>query len=225
MLIGVDFDNTIVCYDRLFHHVAVERSLIPATLPADKESVRNYLREQGREDDWTELQGLGVRGADSRGGALPGCVRVLLGVPPAWHSGLCDQPQDSPAGARPPGGPARSRTRLAGKPGIPRWPRTSGLPEDRVFFAETKPGKLQRIRELGCSHYHRRLARVPAGAGFSGPKSSGYFSILGTGYAGRVPFVRVPNWEAARRHLLPRGARHEPDNNTHRTVRPARGDP
>ena len=63
MVIGVDFDNTIVCYDRLFHHVAVEKSLVPATVPADKESVRNYLREQDREDDWTELQGLvyGVR--------------------------------------------------------------------------------------------------------------------------------------------------------------------
>jgi len=29
-MIGVDFDNTIVCYDALFHRVARERGLAPA---------------------------------------------------------------------------------------------------------------------------------------------------------------------------------------------------
>ncbi|MEQ9144259.1 MAG: hypothetical protein RLO08_07865 [Parvibaculaceae bacterium] len=57
MRIGIDFDNTIACYEGVFHRAAVERELIPETLGTDKNTVRNYLREQGREDDWTELQG------------------------------------------------------------------------------------------------------------------------------------------------------------------------
>lgn len=57
MRIGIDFDNTIACYDGVFHRVAVERELIPQTLGTDKNTVRNYLREIGKEDDWTELQG------------------------------------------------------------------------------------------------------------------------------------------------------------------------
>jgi hypothetical protein len=57
MRIGIDFDNTIVCYDRLFHDVALEQRLIPSTLPANKGSVRDYLRQTDREDTWTELQG------------------------------------------------------------------------------------------------------------------------------------------------------------------------
>jgi hypothetical protein len=57
MRIGIDFDNTIACYDGVFYRAAVERGLIPSDLRSDKTSVRNYLRAAGREDDWTELQG------------------------------------------------------------------------------------------------------------------------------------------------------------------------
>jgi hypothetical protein len=55
--IGVDFDNTIVSYDTLFHRVALERNLIPPELPQTKLSVRDYLRRAGKEDTWTEIQG------------------------------------------------------------------------------------------------------------------------------------------------------------------------
>src|SRR5262245_17133268 len=57
VILGVDFDNTIVRYDELFHTVAVEQGLIPATTPVRKNEVRDYLRRCGREDDWTQLQG------------------------------------------------------------------------------------------------------------------------------------------------------------------------
>ena len=57
MLIGVDFDNTIVSYDTLFQRVAREWDLVPANIPASKTAVRDHLRAIGREDQWTELQG------------------------------------------------------------------------------------------------------------------------------------------------------------------------
>ncbi len=57
MLIGIDFDNTIACYDGVFHAAALERGLIPPDIATDKTSVRNHLRNVGREPDWTELQG------------------------------------------------------------------------------------------------------------------------------------------------------------------------
>ena len=57
MKIGIDFDNTIVCYDRIFHRIAMEKSLIPENLPVSKGSVRDYLRAMDQEDIWTELQG------------------------------------------------------------------------------------------------------------------------------------------------------------------------
>src|SRR5690349_18737381 len=57
MRIGLDFDNTIVCYDAAFYRAARDRDLIPADVTPTKDGVRNWLRAAGREDDWTELQG------------------------------------------------------------------------------------------------------------------------------------------------------------------------
>jgi hypothetical protein len=73
MLLGLDFDNTLVCYDGAFHQVARERDLVPADLPIVKEQVRDHLRAEGREDDWTELQGSPVRSSSLPAPVPPGC--------------------------------------------------------------------------------------------------------------------------------------------------------
>ncbi|HEY1414093.1 MAG TPA: hypothetical protein VGF36_18245, partial [Rhodopila sp.] len=57
MRIGIDFDNTIACYDGVFHQAALERGLIPPDLAHDKNSVRDHLNGSGRKNDFTELQG------------------------------------------------------------------------------------------------------------------------------------------------------------------------
>tara|TARA_B110000003_G_scaffold236491_2_gene241176 strand:+ start:4225 stop:4818 length:594 start_codon:yes stop_codon:yes gene_type:complete len=57
MIIGVDFDNTIVSYDNVFWKVAKELGLISEGLPVNKNAVRDFLRESDQEDKWTELQG------------------------------------------------------------------------------------------------------------------------------------------------------------------------
>ena len=78
MVLGIDFDNTIVRYDELFHGVAVERGLIPASLPVRKNDVRDFLRQQDRERDWTELQGYvyGPRMAGARPFPIPYALRL-----------------------------------------------------------------------------------------------------------------------------------------------------
>lgn len=63
MMLGIDFDNTIVSYDGVFNRVAFEKDLIPENLPSSKNAVRNFLRQQGKEKEWTKLQGL-VYGAN-----------------------------------------------------------------------------------------------------------------------------------------------------------------
>jgi hypothetical protein len=57
MRIGIDFDNTIACYDGVFHAAAVERGLISEDISRDKNSVRDFLNSSGRKDVFTELQG------------------------------------------------------------------------------------------------------------------------------------------------------------------------
>lgn len=58
MRIGIDFDNTIVSYDALFHKLACEQGLIPSKIPTNKVAVREYLVRTDREANWTLMQGL-----------------------------------------------------------------------------------------------------------------------------------------------------------------------
>ncbi len=55
--LGIDFDNTLVCYDQAFYRAALDRGLIEPELAPVKNVIRDTLRKQGREADWTELQG------------------------------------------------------------------------------------------------------------------------------------------------------------------------
>mgnify|MGYP003339752174 CR=1 FL=1 len=50
MLIGIDFDNTIVSYDSLFYKVAAEQKAVPTTVARTKLAVRDHLRAIGKED-------------------------------------------------------------------------------------------------------------------------------------------------------------------------------
>jgi hypothetical protein len=77
LVLGLDFDNTIVTYDGVFHRVASEKGLIPAHTGRGKDEVRDYLRSISREDDWTSLQGE-IYGARMELAAIyEGCIETI----------------------------------------------------------------------------------------------------------------------------------------------------
>jgi len=151
-VLGVDFDNTIVCYDEMFYRVAVERKLIPATLPPTKEHVRDYLRRVGREDDWTEMQGYvyGSRMADVK--PFPGtmecitaAVKVGIDVAIISHktrTPYLGHPYDLHAAAR---GWMQQQGFFD--------PGRIGMKDEQVFLLETKQMKLEQISRCGCKWF------------------------------------------------------------------------
>lgn len=152
MHIGIDFDNTIVCYDSLFHRVCRERNLIPADLPVSKSEVRNYLRRIGREDDWTEIQGYVYGARMSEADPFPGvheffraCRRA--GVSMSIISHKTRQPYRGKAYDL--HGAARDWLELQGF----FDPDRIGLDREDVHFELTKEAKLERIASCGCSHF------------------------------------------------------------------------
>lgn len=57
-VIGIDFDNTIICYDEVFHRLAVEAGLVAADAPRRQKSIRAAARESPEGDlAWQRLQG------------------------------------------------------------------------------------------------------------------------------------------------------------------------
>jgi len=56
-IIGIDFDNTIICYDKLMHKIALERSFISGDILKNKKVVRDSIRKRLEgEIEWQKLQ-------------------------------------------------------------------------------------------------------------------------------------------------------------------------
>lgn len=56
-LLGLDFDNTLVNYDNLFVNLAREKNLIKCEDIKTKIDLRTEMRANGQEEEFTELQG------------------------------------------------------------------------------------------------------------------------------------------------------------------------
>jgi hypothetical protein len=200
MLIGLDFDNTIVCYDRLFHRLAVERGLVPEQVAATKSAVRDYLRAAGAEDAWTELQGIayGPRIVDAE--PFPG-VRGFLarcraaGVSVAIVSHKTRRPYR--------GGThdlhAAAQTFLAAHGFYES--ESTGLSRACVFFETTLSRKLMRIKALGCRAFVDDLPELLAEAAFPADVRRVLFDPAGR-YTDESRFVRVRSWRECGDRLL-----------------------
>jgi hypothetical protein len=193
MHIGVDFDNTIVCYDALFHQVAREKHLIPPEVPVNKSDVRNYLRRVGKEDTWTEMQGYvyGARMAEAV--PHPGVIeffqscraadiRVSIVSHKTRHPFL-GQKHDLHAAA----------TNWLQQQGF-FDPARLGLTREAVFFELTKPAKLERITALGCTHFIDDLPEFLAEPMFASSALRILFDSNNL-YADETRFVRVRTWD------------------------------
>jgi len=196
MHIGVDFDNTIACYDALFHKVAREKSLIPADVPVNKSDVRNYLRRVDNEAAWTELQGYVYGARMSEAEPYPGVLEFFrtcrsAGLPLSIISHktrhpFLGEPYDLHATA----------TNWLEQQGFFNAAQI-GLPRDHVFFELTKLAKLERIGQRGCTHFIDDLPEFLAEAAFP----AGVLRILfdaNNHYATEKKFVRVRGWSEAR---------------------------
>ncbi|KQZ01894.1 hypothetical protein ASD45_14315 [Pseudolabrys sp. Root1462] len=159
MRIGVDFDNTIADYEGVFHAAALERGLIDAALPTDKNAVRDFLNGSGRKDDFTELQGYvygsrmelarpyeGVSEFVARARAAGHDVFVvshktrhpLLGPKYDMHESACAFLRDC---------------NLAGD---------AAVPESQIFFEETKEQKISRAAALAVDAFIDDLPEILA---------------------------------------------------------------
>ena len=57
MIVGFDFDNTIINYENSFKELALKKKIISSKINQDKKSIRDYLRKHNKEKEWTILQG------------------------------------------------------------------------------------------------------------------------------------------------------------------------
>ncbi len=160
MRIGIDFDNTIACYDGVFHAAALAQGLIDPSLPRDKNSVRDFLNGSGQNDAFTKLQGY-VYGA--RMDLVSPYDGVLPFIQAARHAGhdvfvvshktrypMMGELYDLHAAAR---GFLEARGIAGGD---------SLIALDRVYFESTKDEKVQRASTLGVDVFIDDLPEILA---------------------------------------------------------------
>ena len=200
MHIGIDFDNTIVCYDELFHRVCLEKGLITPDVPVNKSDVRNYLRRIGRENDWTEMQGYVYGARMSEASAYPGVLEFLT----ACRRRAVTVSVISHKTRHPFLGPQYDLHESA-----QNWLKQQGifdeggigLPRKNVFFELTKEAKLDRIRAGGVSHFIDDLPEFLAAPGFPGNVRRILFDPNEL-YAEEKQFTRATSWPEIQKLLL-----------------------
>jgi hypothetical protein len=164
MYIGLDFDNTVVCYDAAITVLAEELLDLPPEVPRNKLGLRDHLRGADREPEWTafqgELYGPGMHHAQPFEGAINAMQQLVA----AGHDLVIVS--------------HRSRRPYAGEPydlhaAARRWVaerlQSAGLftgEEGSVNFLETRQEKVGRIAELGCQAFLDDLPEVLVAPGF-----------------------------------------------------------
>ncbi len=153
MHIGIDFDNTLVNYDALFHRCASQQGLIPANLPPTKAAVRAWLWQQPDGNiPWTKLQGevYGRRMAEAV--VYPGvaeffaCCRTRA-IPISIISHKLEYPTLGP----------QVNLRAAALAWMERHgffaTNGFGLSRAALCFEDSRADKLSRIAQRQCTHF------------------------------------------------------------------------
>jgi hypothetical protein len=165
MRIGIDFDNTIACYDGVFHAAALERGLIPADLGRDKNSVRDHLNGSGRKDDFTELQGYVYGARMDLVSPYAGFADFVTAARNAGHDLFIVSHKTK----HPILGPQHDMHAAARGFLTDRGLMGSGdtqIAPDRVFFELTKDDKVARARSLACEAFIDDLPEILRMGGF-----------------------------------------------------------
>jgi hypothetical protein len=192
MRIGIDFDNTIVSYDKLFHRVAIEQGAVPVDTPPTKLAVRDYLRGIGKEDVWTEMQGYVYGARMEEADAYPGVLGFL-----AWarDAGI-DVSVVSHKTRRPFIGPEYDLHEAARG-----WVQIHLIGEgqnmvrpDQVFFELTMEEKLARIARANCDWFIDDLPEILRADSF--PADTGKILFDPDGHhSGSDVLTTIKSWE------------------------------
>ena len=190
MRIGIDFDNTIVCYDSLFHKAALKAGLLPQSVEETKLSVRDYLKKTSRHGAWEKLQAevYGQNIMDAK--PFMGAKAYIAAASKIHEIFIVSHKTEFPNSGK--NVNLRKQAR--------KWLKYNGfttiLSESSVFFEATRKEKIDRIRKLKCSVFIDDLLEIFDFKGFpSGVRKILFDPNLENPHRKNVSVLK--SWEAA----------------------------
>lgn len=153
LIIGVDFDNTLVSYDEVMHKVAVQWGLISPDVRKNKKDVRDKIRQLSYgETEWQRLQST-VYGSRMHKAKLVDGVETFFRLCQKHPVRVYVISHKTEYANFEPGTNLRSvalawmgKNRFFEADGL-------GLTKESVFFEATRQEKIKRIMNLGCTHF------------------------------------------------------------------------
>jgi hypothetical protein len=199
-VIGLDLDNTIINYGHLFYNVALEKKWIPIECSKDKTGVREYLQAKGRNDLWTELQGLIYGPYLTEATPYPGVADFLLecrtlGIP-VW---IISHKTRFPALGFQYDLHASASTWLFASGLI--HDETGGVSKDKVIFCEKRSEKIAAIARLQLTHFVDDLPEIFIDTNF--PKGTAKYLYAPEGLPLQPHcYESVSSWQELKRKIL-----------------------
>lgn len=201
MRIGVDFDNTIVSYDDVFQRLAIAQALIPPTVPARKQAVRDYLRRDGREEDWIRLQGEVYGPGMAQARPFAGVLEAFRALKKAGAAIFVISHRTKHPFSGPPHDLHAAAHAWLHKT-VAFGDASSPLDEDRIFFETTKEMKLSRIRSCRCTHFIDDLPEFLSLSGFPPRTVRVLFDPAGTCQIAETAATPLRSWREIQEYLL-----------------------
>ena len=187
MLIGLDFDNTLVCYDEAIIRLADKLLKLPPDLPRTKLAIRDYLREANREHEWTAFQGELYGPGMSYAEPFEHSVETMQVLKTAGYS-LCIVSHRS---FTPYAGPAYD-LHAAARAWIDENLALDLIVNSQAFFYETMEQKIAAIAALECEIFVDDLPIVLANEVF--PSTCRPILFDPEDFHAKVNFVRITHW-------------------------------
>jgi hypothetical protein len=194
MIIGLDFDNTIVSYDALVHQVALEKGFITEEVPRNKVAVRNHLRKNGQEQEWIEMQGqiYGPRMKDAV--VFEGFYDFALEAQRRQHTIYIISHKTK----FPFSGPeydlhSYATSWIDKKLTFNSMPL---IPKKHIFFEVTKSEKIERLKNLGCEFFIDDLPEILKELHDS-PMISKILFDPEQNHIGESNVIHLPRWDMA----------------------------
>ena len=194
MMVGFDFDNTLVGYGDLFYTAALEAGLIPSGFSRSKTAIRDLMNETGMRDEWTALQGKVYGTMMDRAQLFPGVSECLQELKKRDIPCCIISHKTRYAKKGPPYDLHRAARDFLRRTGLP-------IPQDMIFFCPERAEKIRLIRELKCTCFVDDLPEVFAEPDFP----PGVKKILfGAAVSGVPSVIACPDWDQIGKELLAR---------------------
>lgn len=158
--IGIDLDNTIICYDRCFYEVGFEIGMLPKNLESKKNTVKEFLTKQNnRQKDWEYLQGLVYGKCINRANLFEGSLEFIeaalasgnISISIVSHKTIFAHHDPERTNLR------ESAIRFLKKSGLISAERLS---ENQIYFCDSIDEKVDKISRLKCYTFIDDLEKI-----------------------------------------------------------------